>query len=167
MNVLMEQRGTKIRRLALPAKFADVSSYGLPFSEKLLAEKPDLVARFGRAIAKGAIACVANPQGCLAAYWKDQSEQKPVDMNDDVRAKQIDLMMARLNKMLPSPSQPDIGAFSDRDWTTTMTALHDGGQIPGAAVDLASLYTNALVADFNKFDRDEVTKRAQAYGTGQ
>jgi NitT/TauT family transport system substrate-binding protein len=167
MNVLMEQRGTRIRRLALPTKFADVSSYGLPFSEKMLSEKPDVVARFGRAVAKGTVACAANPQGCLAAYWKDQSDQRPVEINDGVRDREISLMMTRVSKMLPSASQPDIGAFSDRDWRTTMTALHDGGEIATTDIDLKSLYSNALVAEFNRFDRDQVRQKSLAYGTGQ
>jgi NitT/TauT family transport system substrate-binding protein len=163
MNVMMEQRGIKIRRLQLPAEFAAVSSYGLPFSNKVLAEKPDLVARFGRALAKGTVACKANPAGCLSAYWKDRSDQRPVDLAEETRNQQLSLMMARVDKMLASDTQADIGAFSDGDWTTTINALHVGEQISTTNIDFRALYTNALVPEFNRFNREEVVKKARAY----
>lgn len=162
MNVMMEQRGIKIRRLQQPAEFADVSSYGLPFSNKILAEKPDLVVRFGRALAKGTVACKANPPACLASYWKDRSDQKPVDLTEETRNQQLSLMTARLEKMLPFDTKKDIGAFSEGDWTTTINALKVGEQISSTSIDLQTLYTNALVGEFNRFDRDDVIRKARA-----
>jgi NitT/TauT family transport system substrate-binding protein len=162
MNVMMEQRGIKIRRLQQPAEFADVSSYGLPFSNKLLAEKPDLAARFGRALAKGTVACKANPGACLGSYWKDRADQKPIDLTEEKRTQELSLMTARIDKMLPSDSRKDIGAFAETDWTTTINALKVGEQIATTSIDLQTLYTNALVPEFNRFDRDEVVKKARA-----
>mgnify|MGYP000328935099 CR=1 FL=1 len=37
----------------------------------------ELIARFGRAVSKGSVACDANPTGCLQAFWKHYPDQKP------------------------------------------------------------------------------------------
>jgi len=65
MNVMMEQRGIKIRRLQLPAEFAAISSYGLPFSEQNPREKPDLCGAIRPGAHQRHVACKSNPVGCL------------------------------------------------------------------------------------------------------
>jgi NitT/TauT family transport system substrate-binding protein len=161
----MEQQGVAIRRLELPAAYQHLSSYGFPVTAKMIAEHPDLIARFGRAFAKGSVACQANPAGCLTAYWKQEPDQKPAVLDDAATKRALAVLKVRLDNMeIPQAGPTRLGAFSDADWTGTMQYLAAGGQIADPNITLDSLFTNRFVADYNQFDIAEVVKKAQAYG---
>ena len=164
MNVMLEQ-DTKIRRLPQPAEFENVSSYGFPVSNKTIREKPDLIARFGRVFAEGTVACKANLEGCLASYWKAHPEQKPQVLDKEAMRREMAILEVRLNNMLdPGGAIPaQLGAFTDADWSMTIKSLVVGDQLKDANIPLDSLYTNQFVAEYNKFDRNEVIAKAKAY----
>lgn len=166
MNAALEQMGTPIRRLEFPPEFRAVSSHGFPVTDKMIKERPDLVARFGRAMTKGTLACAANVENCVKAYWKLYPAQKPAANEAAALVRESNILKPRMaNLTYFAPGQPKkMGSFSDHDWIATITALKDGGQIaPDANIDLNSLYTNQFVDEFNKFDLGEVEKKANAY----
>src|SRR5690606_24949658 len=68
-HVRVEQNGIPIRRVPLPAAYQGLSSHGISVTRKLYDENPDLIARFGRALTKGTVACQANLESCIRAYW--------------------------------------------------------------------------------------------------
>lgn len=163
----MAQQGIKFRRLEVPDAYKGVASHGFEVTQKLLEENPDLIARFGRAVTKGSIACKANPEGCLLAYFRAFPDQRPANGTDEeVIAAEMPVMMARLRNItyFPEGAKEEYGAFSDRDWETLIDALKLGKQVPeDADIPLDSLYTNKLVPDFNDFDVEEVLQEAKAY----
>lgn len=163
MNVMLEQQGTDIRRLQLPEQYSAVSSYGLPFRTQTVEEQPELVAGFGRALAKGTVACMANLEACLMTYWDEYPAQKPVPLTDEAVEKELQILTARLSNMISSVDENDLGAFTDNDWLTTIKALHEGEQIENADLDLSRLYTNQFVEAYNDFARDEVVAAAKAF----
>lgn len=164
-NAQLEQEGTKIRRLPFPPEFVGVTSHSMPFSNKMIRERPDLIARFGRAVAKGTVACVANPEGCLDAYWKEYPQTKPAGSHADAVKFEMPLMQARLQNLIywDQGERHDFGAFSDKDWEVSIESLLAGGLIETPNIDYKTLYTNEFVKEFNKFDRDAVTAKAKAY----
>jgi NitT/TauT family transport system substrate-binding protein len=164
IHAALEGQGTKIRRLPYPPEFANSSSHGMAFTEKTLTERPDLVIRFGRALAKGTIGCQANPEGCLAAYWKAYPEQKPQVVDDKVRAYQLHILETVTDGMTTfrEPTQR-MGSYSDEDWTAILTSLRQGGELQGPEIPLTALYTNQFVADYNAFDRAAVIAKAKAF----
>jgi NitT/TauT family transport system substrate-binding protein len=165
MDVIIEQQGTQIRRLPLPAQYQKLSSYGFPVTETMIKNHPDLIARFGRAFTEGVVACEANLKGCLLSYWKLQPSQKPAVVDDKTFANQLALLKARLKNMVDfAPGETkEFGAFSKNDWTTTIEALKLGDQIKTSDIPLDSLYTNRFVAAYNHFDHDAVRRKAEAY----
>jgi NitT/TauT family transport system substrate-binding protein len=164
-HAVLEAQGTKLRRVKLPPQYAGVSSHGLPMTVKMIKEHPDLVARFGRAVAKGTIACDANPVGCLHAYWKMNPTLKPETVDKDVEARELRFVKTRLSNMIFfDPGEPHrYGAYKEKDWTTLIASLRLGGQLDNTDVKLDSLYTNQFVDEYNKFDVGEVVKAAKAY----
>ena len=167
MHQALEMSGTKIRRLPMPKEFEGISSHGFSVTQKLLRENPDLIARFGRAVTKGSIACEANPDGCLAAFWKRYPEQRPRNgTEDEIKRREMSVMMSRLvniTSFRPGDS-PLYGAYTDRDWTALINALKLGKQLPADLnIPLDTLYTNQLVPEFNRFDRDAVIAQAKSY----
>lgn len=165
MHAGLEQLGTKIRRLKLPPEFNGVSSHGFPATDKMIKEKPELIAGFGRAMTKGTLACAAALENCIRAYWKLYPAQKPADEATALKREMAALTPRMANLTYFAPGEPTLmGAFRPADWKATVEALKIGGQIdPNASIDINSLYTNQFVAEFNKFDRSEVESKAAKY----
>lgn len=167
MHEQMEQQGVKIRRLPIPPEFEGMSSHGFLFTQKMIKENPDLVVRFGRAVAKGSVACEANPEGCLQAFWKRNPMRKPQNADDPkVMAAEMAIMTSRLRNIVffreGEPRQ--WGHYPDRDWVALIAALKLGGQVPqNADIPLDQLFTNALVPQYNAFDAAAVAAQARAW----
>lgn len=164
-DAMLEQQGTKIRRLQFPPEFVGVTSHSMPFTNKAIREKGDLIGRFGRAVSKGTVACVANPEGCLDAYWKMYPATKPSSDRAKAIAFEMPLLQSRLkNLVMWNEGEPhQFGLFSDRDWSAAIESLQAGGQIENTKLDYSTLYTNQFVDAFNKFDQAEVERQAKAY----
>ncbi len=164
-NVRIEQNGIPIRRISLPEEFQGLSSHGISVTKKLFDQNPDLIARFGRALTKGTLACQANLDSCIKAYWEDYPAMRP-------RPEQEQAMLAREHQVLKvrmanltffRPGEPQqYGAFSDKDWSTLIAALKAGGEITKVDMDMDSLYSNSLVPQYNQFDVEAARQQAIA-----
>jgi len=165
MHIAMELQGTKIRRLEYPKEFRGLASHGMPVTNKNIREKRDLIERFGRAVTKGVVACEANIEGCVQSFWKTYPNQKPAGDDADNLAKEVKIVGARVKNMTAfRPGEPEkLGAFGELDWKSSMVALRAGGQLDDTDVKLDTLYTNEFVDAYNKFDREDVVKKAKAY----
>lgn len=166
INAVIESQGIKIRRLPYPPEFANTSSHGLAFADATIKTRPDLVIRFGRAVAKGTIACQANLAGCLDAYWKIYPTQRPQPMTDAIHKQQEAILKVTVDTMVAFDGNgPKLfGSYTDADWKPTINSLRQGDQLsPDAKIDLSTLYTNAFVHDYNKFDTAAVIAKAKAY----
>lgn len=162
----IEVNGGNIRRLPTPAEFRGRSSHGFEVSDKFLDENPGLIARFGRAAAMGTVACAANHVGCLKAFWKRYPELKPkTGTQDEIVRRELTTMLARLDNQTyfaPGASKR-WGEFAEADWKHLIGLLKDGGAIADENIPLDTLYTNKLVPEFNKFDEQDVVRKANAY----
>jgi len=55
-------------------------------------------ARFGRVVAEGTVACVANPRGCLDAFWKNHNRPSPDE--DEALKQEMPVLQTRLKNMM-------------------------------------------------------------------
>lgn len=166
MHSDLEQLGTKIRRLPFPVEFQGLSSHGFPATDKMIKDRPDLIAKFGRAMTKGTLACASNTVNCVKAYWKMYPAQKPSKDDPALLERVVTSLKPRLNNLTSfgKDEAHQFGAFSPKDWTALIEALKIGGQIdPSANIDINTLYTNQFVAEYNKFDKDAVIAAANKY----
>lgn len=165
MDAALALSGTKIRLLPYPKDFAGLSSHGFPVTEELLRTKPDLIARFGRAMSKGAVACQANLEGCIKSFWREYPAMRPTSGTEQENLrKEVAIMTPRIENLMYGRNDTNMGAFEDRDWTQLIAALKLGGMITdNFNVPLDTLYTNKLVPEYNKFDRKDVITKAKAY----
>jgi NitT/TauT family transport system substrate-binding protein len=158
-------QGASIRQLPYPPEVRLSSSHGLVFSDRTIADRPDLVARFGRALAKGTVACAANVDACMDAHWKAYPAQKPAELDDATRNRFKASLQAVLDGMtsFQSGSPAKFGSYSDEDWTVTIDTLRSGGELSDTPISLSSLYTNEFVGQFNDFDVEAVRRRAREH----
>ncbi len=165
-HAALEIGGTPIRRLDVPKEFQGMSSHGFEVTDKLLKENPQLIARFGRAVSKGSVACQANMTGCLQAFWKHYPEQKPkVGTEAEILRKELTIMKSRLDNItyFRAGEPRQWGTYSDRDWKLLIAALKEGGEVTNENIPMSSLYTNELVPEYNKFDPEAVARQARAW----
>jgi NitT/TauT family transport system substrate-binding protein len=162
-NVLMEQAGTPIRRLEIPAEFKTVFSNGIATSDALIQKNPAMVAGMGRAVTKSLAACLANTEACVRAYWKIDPSSKPAP---DAEAQWVKSFVAvnqgtyRIGDLASFNGK--FGRYTDGDWKNIVQKMKDGDQIPTADIDLSKLFTARFVTEFHAFDLKKVRDTAAA-----
>jgi NitT/TauT family transport system substrate-binding protein len=162
----IEALGGEIRRLPMPEEFLGRATHGFEVSDEFLEENPDLIARFGRAAAKGTVACLANEIGCLHAFWNVYPELKPqTGTEEEIVERELAAMQARLTNQtyFPEGVERRWGEFSDEDFTMIIDGLAEAGLISTRDIPLESLYTNEFVDEYNDFDEAEVIEKAENY----
>lgn len=164
-NAMIEAQGTKIRRLTYPADMQQASSHGLIFADRTILERPDLVARVGRAHAKGVLGCQTNPRGCLEAFWATYPALNPFGAAEKEVANQLAVLKAILDLMttFTDPGPARFGAYKPQDFSVAIDALRAGGEIGSAPIPLQSLYTDKFVDEFNQFERKAVIDKAKTF----
>ena len=72
------------------------------------------------------------------------------------------LTHAVLGTLVLAP-QYGLRLFQVNDWKLQIAALKEGGEVTNENVPMASLYTNELVPEYNKFDPQVVARQARAW----
>lgn len=156
----LELAGTPLRRLELPADFTR-SSHGVSVSIERFEERPEFFGRFGRVVAQGNLACEANLDACIRAYWAAYPELAPTRAQEAATLEaERAVLTARLSNLL-SVEGP-FGAFSDADWAALVGALEAGGLVTDTSVPFERFYTGELVEMFNDFDREALIALARS-----
>lgn len=161
----LESLGTKIRRLPLKEKFVNLGSNSLLAHEETIKTQSKTLAAFGRATAKGTVACDANVAACVRTFWQFYPELKPTQGSEEEKvAKSVQVLRSRLEKMLAfAPgAPPNLGEFPAQMWKEYVDVLYSTGQISTPQIPIETLYTNDLVAEFNKFDRVAIIRAAKS-----
>lgn len=161
----LEGRGVNIRRLYMPERYAGLGSNSLMAHEDTIETQGDMLGRFGRAIAKGTVACDANPEACVRVFWELYPEQKPTEgTEEEILSQAVMVLNTRLQRMLhfPEGTERNFGEFPREMWSNYVEVLYEGGELSTADIDLDSLYTNAFVEQFNDFDHEAVKEEARA-----
>jgi NitT/TauT family transport system substrate-binding protein len=161
----LESLGTKIRRLPLKDKFVQLGSNSLIAHDDTIKARAEMLARVGRAIAKGTVACNANVPGCVKAFWELYPTLKPTQGTEEEKLSNGARVLAtRLEKMLafPAGSGRKLGEFPPQMWRDYIEVLHSAGQLSTTTIPVESLYTNEFVPQFNSFDAEAVVRAAKA-----
>jgi NitT/TauT family transport system substrate-binding protein len=132
---------------------------------KDLAERePEVVRGFGRAVAKATLFAKDNPEACVRMMWQEFPASRVAGMAEADQLKQdVAVLVKRMELLLP-PEGPGKGwgYYEPSSITAWNEFAAEGGIIEKKLTNLDGLYTNAFVADFNKFDRKAVADKARA-----
>lgn len=159
----IEDMGAKLRRLPMEQKYRQLFSSGWIAHEDTLKNEPELVVKFGRAAAKGVVACNANPEACVKNFWALYPGAKPAQGTEEEKlANALTQLKLRLHTMIPEGGVERMGYYTDQSWKDYVTVLQQGGQVPSVDIPVETIYTNQFVKDINTFDEAEVIKAAQA-----
>ena len=164
-HATLETQGTAIRRLPQLPRYEALFSNGMVAHEDMIRDKPEVLAGFGRAMAKATVFCETNREACVRLFWKEYPNTKPAGDDAKVLADSVKVFSARFNKMLvfPEGKPRQWGQYNPDTWRDFAAALHEGGQLETLDVDLDSVYTNAFVDKFSDFDTAAVQAQAKAF----
>lgn len=164
-HTMLEFTGVKIRRLAYPPTFRNMNSNGFITHQDTLRDNPQLLARFGRAYTKSVIACDANPQRCVEAYWRMQPDARPKTDNPALALEQaIALTRLRMTKALRTPDGKTRvpGQFDLETIQQFVVAMHKAGEFNTDQIPVTRIFSNQLVPQFSDFDLQAVRAKALA-----
>ena len=163
MHEILQGRGYKIRRLKLKAEHENLLGNGFLVHEDAIKNRAKTLIRFGRAITKGSIACVANTAACVRMYWKHYPAKKPRKGSDAKNiAKNVRMLQVRFPRLVPDPKSNRIGAYGLKPWKDFVDVLYAAGKLKTKDIPVERLYSNALIAEINNFDRAKVIAAAKA-----
>jgi NitT/TauT family transport system substrate-binding protein len=118
------------------------------------------IGRFLRALAKGTVWYLTNPEACARMHWKVVPAARPKGVAEDVALRDA-IRQAAVRAPLYRKERgtiPKYGAFSPPDWEAYVKYLGLEGK-----VDAAKLYTNELIDTANDFDEKKIADEAKAF----
>ncbi|CAN5352748.1 ABC transporter substrate-binding protein [soil metagenome] len=162
-HLTLENTGVKLRRLAIPEKYTSLFSNGWVAQNELYKKNPQLMAGFGRAMARGLVACQVNLAGCIENFWRMYPAQRPA--NDE--AAQVENLKRvigyRREQLFATVKTHTIGGYTDAAWRNFIGVLHASGQLKSTDIPVDQLYDGSFVEAFNSFDMDKTIALAKAF----
>lgn len=157
----IEGAGMKMRYLPLPDGLPKVGGLYISASKDFLTQKRKTAVGFARAIAKGSLFVQQNPEAAAYIFIKQYPEAAPRGKS---LAEQIKAVRIPIEKRAPlfthyDKKITDLGRISPPEWDDEIAFLNLTGKIK----DPSALYTNDLIADINRFDRQKVLNEAKTF----
>lgn len=160
---LMALSGVKMRRLPLPEKYKALFSNGFAAHEDTIRDKPELVEKFGRVLAKSLYACTLNIEACVKSFWAyDPTARPAADKEAAWVAQYVAATGAELATAVGAVDPRRWGDYKAESWKSVLSIMAEGEQIKRADLPLDKLYTTRFVDGFNRWDRAAVAAKASA-----
>jgi NitT/TauT family transport system substrate-binding protein len=158
-----EAIGFKIRYLDVGEGFASLPDVALLARREYFQMKPNVLIGFARAVAKGYVFSVANPEAALRINWKLVPESEPTNLPADEALKgSLQVNVSRM-KIWDSPkTDGKLGLLIKDDWKRLIDFMRTNGQLQ-ADIPLDSVLTNDLIGEINNFDKEAVKRDAQQF----
>ncbi|WP_424628448.1 ABC transporter substrate-binding protein [Bradyrhizobium sp. SYSU BS000235] len=155
--------GLKTRLLSVSDEMQNLPDTSILARPENLKSKRAQYVGFARAIAKGYLFTITNPLAAVKLTWQLKPEAQPKNMSPEEALKQgVAVTEARM-AIWSSPKTNGVsGAFVDSDWKNLVAFLKDDGSLQ-EDVPLSRIYTNALSADINQFDKQAIIKQATEF----
>ena len=163
-HLALENTGTKIRRLPIPEKYASLFANGYVAHVDTLKESPAVVEGYGRAMARGLVACHANVEGCIRNFWNLYPSHKPVGGEEQAQLDNAKRVVGyRMNKLFELWAGKPIGGYTDAGWQNFIDVLNAAGQLSTTSIAMDRLYDGSHVEAFNRFDVEATAAAGRAF----
>jgi len=164
-HATFEVQGTKIRRLPVSPVIEKLFSNGYLTHEDNLKDpaKRKMLVGVARATAKATLFCETNPKACIEQFWKLHPDTKPTGVAPDKALADalIVLESRNVNMRLRAYQGGQFGLYDPAAWQAYVDFMLAEAQIE-KPVAIDTLFTNELVAEINRFDRDAIIRQAKA-----
>jgi len=158
----MEATGVKLRYFTIP-EVEKLFSTSYFTTTSFLDNDADKAAGFGRAMAKATLFAATNPTAALTMMYEDYPETLIAGTSKDEQLA-TDLVALERRIVLLTAGDPvankDFGSYEPSAATAWVDFATSAGIIT-APVDATTLYSDALVSEYNDFDTDAVITAAK------
>jgi NitT/TauT family transport system substrate-binding protein len=118
---------------------------------------------FARAIAKGYLFTITNPEAAVKLTWKLRPEAEPKNVPPaDALKEGVAVTEARMAIWSSPKTKGVLGTFVEGDWANLVGFLKDLGSLK-EDIPASRIYTTALIANINNFNREFVLKQAKEF----
>ena len=130
--------------------------------------KADLVARYGRALAKALVFSTTNPEAVVRIYWQLYPENKPAAAKEADELKRADVIVKSMVLNWLSGVADGSGQWGAQT-ATAWKQLQDydvKGALISQAQPVADFFTNEFEAKINDFDVEAIKNQARHFNVG-
>lgn len=163
--VSIESLGYKLRWLPQPPFIQEIiAGLSVAVHEDFLRANREMVGGFLRAITKGTVWYMTNPEATVRLHWKMLPESKPKGKSEEVALNetvpQLRVRSAYFRKELGGTNK--YGAFYPPGWTAYARYIGVEGKI-----NIHDFYTNELIDMANDFDEARIRQAALSFDPKQ
>lgn len=158
----VESLGVKLHYLPLPEDWHKIQGPLLITSDKMIQEHPDRVIGFARAVAKGTLFALTNPEAAVKIFYKMYPEALPKGRTREQSIKNtLFILKARLAKLtINNRKVKKWGYIDPESWRLSEELLGYKGKVHKP---LSSFYTNRFMDAINQFNQQEIITQAKSY----
>ena len=163
LQASMENRGLQFRQIATPV-VSEMIGQSLAVQDEYMAEHSKVVVGIARGIAKATLFGVTNPEAAVRLHWKTYPQSKPQGVDEAQALREaIHVFKARFElQRVDHRDDKRYGAATVAQWGKLAQIYKDQGIVQGN-VAARDLYTDALIEEINRFDREAVIRQAREY----
>jgi len=156
--------GLPTRPLPVAEKLANLPDTSLFTRRETIRDNPKMPIGIGRAVDKGYYFNMANPAAAVKITWKLYPEAEPKNMSPDKALEGGVFVNQERMKIWKSPNTGEgkDGSFLEPQWKDFIDFMLQQKLIE-KPVPLDLIYTNELIPEINKFDREKVRADAKAF----
>ena len=160
----LQQRGIRLSKIVRDPRAAQYISGCIVVRNEDLDRRPDMYIGLARAMAKGQIFQLANPEASVRIHWKVYPNTAPrAGVTDDEVRKHVEVN--RTSDRFLSPTALGTNRYGDvprEDMVKLQRYLVATGVVP-KEIDVSAYYTNDLIDRINSFDSDKIAALAKSY----
>lgn len=156
--------GLATRPLPVAEKLANLPDTSLFTRRETIRDNPKLPIGIARAVDKGYYFNMANPAAAVKITWRLYPEAEPKNMSPDKALEGGVFVNQERMKIWKSPNTGEgkDGSFLEPQWKDFVDFMLQQKLIE-KPVPLDLIYTNELIPEINKFDREQVRAQAKAF----
>jgi NitT/TauT family transport system substrate-binding protein len=156
----VELLGMKLRYLPIGEEFRKLQGPLLVATRQELTRDPKLLVGFARAVAKGTLFMLNNPEGAARIFYAMFPQAVPKGQNfEDVIAATTEMLKTR-SPLLAIHGTEKWGEIEPQAWSTELKFSHLDGKLHKP---LENFYTNQLIAEINQFDPAAIIADAKEF----
>jgi NitT/TauT family transport system substrate-binding protein len=152
--------GFEFKTIPLTSTAEKTWGQSIVVSNQILEQHPDAVVGYLRAIAKGTIFMLENPEACVRLHWRVYPESKPADLSDEeALEKAVHLVKRNGAGFVIRPEDPlnDWGRIDPARWDAVFELL--GVE----KADVGQVFTMEFIDEVNDFDQEAWIEFARSY----
>ena len=160
--------GLVMTPLPVSEKLANLPDTSLFARRETIRDNPRLPIGIARAVDKGYYFNMANPAAAVKITWKLYPEAEPKNMPPEKALEGGIFVNQERMKIWKSPNTGEgkDGSFLEPQWRDFVDFMLQQKLIE-KPVPLDLIYTNELISEINRFDRDKVRAEAKAFDIGK